>query len=264
MKKPQGRKQVAARNVTIYLLILAVLLLCTLAPAREPPPDIEAVIKHIDQLYRSETNHADIEMHIVTPHWERTLAMTIWTQGMQKTFIRITAPKKEQGVATLRIGNEMWNYLPKTNKVMKIPPSMMMGSWMGSDFTNDDLVRESSMLKDYTYQFVTPEDASPDHLYVQLVPKEDSPIVWGKIVAAVQASDYIPVWQRFYDEKGNLMRVMNFKEIKTFAGKTLPSVMEMLPQNKEGHKTVVRWLNATFDSEIDGKIFTRRNLQRRR
>ena len=264
MKKSQSRKQVTARNLMLYFFLLSTLTFCVLSPAQESTPDIESVITHIDQLYRSQSSYAEMEMHIVTPHWERTLAMTVWSKGMDKTFIRITAPKKENGVATLRIGNEMWNYLPKTNKVMKIPPSMMMGSWMGSDFTNDDLVRESSMLNDYTYQFVTPEDAARDHLYVELTPKEDSPIVWGKIVAAVQSGDYTPVWQRFYDEKGNLMRIMNFKEIKTFAGKTLPSVMEMLPQNKEGHKTVVRWTNATFDSDIDDKIFTRRNLQRRR
>ena len=264
MTKSQSRLQVAARNLTIYAFLLLMLSLYVLAPAQESTPNIESVITHIDRLYRSETSHAEMEMQIVTPHWERTLAMTVWSKGMDKTFIRITAPKKEQGVATLRIGNEMWNYLPKANKVMKIPPSMMMGSWMGSDFTNDDLVRESSMLDDYTYQYVTPEDASPDHLYVELTPKEDSPIVWGKIVAAVKSSDYTPVWQRFYDEKGNLMRVMNFKEIKAFGDKTLPSMMEMLPQNKEGHKTIVRWMNATFDSDIDDKIFTRRNLQRRR
>ena len=264
MTIPQNKIQVAARNLMTYTFLLSTLLFCVLAPAQEPTPDVETIVKKIDQLYRSETSHAEMEMHIVTPHWERTLAMTTWSKGMDRTFIQITAPKKEQGVATLRIGNEMWNYLPKTNKVMKIPPSMMMGSWMGSDFTNDDLVRESSMLNDYTYQFVTPEDASPDHLYVQLIPKEDSPIVWGKIVAAVQSSDYLPVWQHFYDEKGNLMRVMNFKEIKTFGDKIAPSVMEIIPQNKDGHKTVVRWLNATFDSDIDDKIFTRRNLQKRR
>ncbi len=246
-----------------FLFVLAVSL-CPFGQADEHAPDIETIIKHIDQLYRSETSHAEMEMHISTPHWERTLAMTVWSKGMDKTFIRITAPKKEQGVATLRIGNEMWNYLPKTNKVMKIPPSMMMGSWMGSDFTNDDLVRESSLLNDYTYQFVSPEDAVADHLYVELTPKEDSPIVWGKIVGAVRSSDYLPAWQHFYDEKGNLMRIMNFKEITTFEGKTLPSTIEMIPQNKEGHKTVVRWLNATFDSDIDDKIFTRRNLQKRR
>ncbi|MCE2401848.1 outer membrane lipoprotein-sorting protein [Candidatus Poribacteria bacterium] len=226
--------------------------------------NVEEIIKNIDQLYRSKTSHADMEMHIVTPHYERTLKMLIWTKGTDKTFIRITAPKKEQGVATLRIGNEMWNYLPKVNKTMKISPSMMMGSWMGSDFTNDDLVKESSMLDDYTYQLITPEDASADLLYVQLIPKEDTSIVWGKIIAAVRATDYIPVWQHFYDEKGKLMRVLNFKEIKTFGRKTIPSVMEMIPQNKGGHKTVVRWLSATFDSNVDDKIFTRRNLQKRR
>lgn len=120
------------------------------------------------------------------------------------------------------------------------------------------------MLDDYTYQLITPEDASADLLYVQLVPKEDSAIVWGKIIAAVQAKDYIPVWQHFYDEKGKLMRVLNFKEIKKFGRKTIPSVMEMIPQNKEGHKTVVRWSTATFDTNVNDKIFTRRNLQKRR
>ena len=226
--------------------------------------DVKAIIKRMDELYRSETSQTNMEMQIVTPHWERTLALEVWTEGMDKTFILITAPKKEKGVATLRIGNEMWNYLPKTNKVMKVPPSMMMGSWMGSDFTNDDLVKESSMLDDYTYERITPADAQPDHLYIQLLPKEDSPIVWGKLIVAIRMSDRIPVWQHFYDETGRLTRVMNFKEIKSFDGKTIPSVMEMIPQNKEGHKTVVRFVDATFDKRIDEKVFTRRNLQKRR
>ena len=226
--------------------------------------DVEAIVKRMDELYRSETSQTNMEMQIVTPHWKRTLALEVWTQGMDKTFILINSPKKEKGVATLRIGNEMWNYLPKTNKVMKVPPSMMMGSWMGSDFTNDDLVRESSMLDDYTYEHITPADAQPDHLYIQLLPKEDSPIVWGKLIIAIRVNDRIPVWQHFYDETGRLTRVMNFKEIKSFDGKTIPSVMEMIPQNKEGHKTVVRFVDAEFDKGIDEKVFTRRNLQKRR
>ena len=226
--------------------------------------DVKAIVKQMDELYRSETSQTNMEMQIVTPHWERTLALEVWTQGMDRTFILITSPKKEKGVATLRIGNEMWNYLPKTNKVMKVPPSMMMGSWMGSDFTNDDLVKESSMLDDYTYELITPADAQPDHLYIQLLPKEDSPIVWGKLLVAMRVSDRTPVWQHFYDETGRLTRVMNFKEIKSFDGKTIPSVMEMIPQNKEGHKTVVRFVDAEFDKGIDQKVFTRRNLQKRR
>ncbi|MYB64481.1 outer membrane lipoprotein-sorting protein [Candidatus Poribacteria bacterium] len=247
---------------TSFLYIL-ITILCLLTLNATSQPKVEDIIKHIDQLYRSKTSEAEMEMHIVTPHYERTLKMQVWTKGMDKTFIRITAPKKEQGVATLRIKNEMWNYLPKVNKTMKISPSMMMGSWMGSDFTNDDLVRESSLIDDYTYQMVKPENASEDLLYVELIPKEDSAIVWGKIITAVRVNDYIPIWQRFYDEKGKLMRVLNFKEVKKFSGKTVPSVMEMIPQNKDGHKTVVRWVSAKFDAKIDDRIFTRRNLQKR-
>ena len=248
----------------VVLFVLFAVQFSALAENRAADIDVKAIVKQMDELYRSKTSQTNMEMQIVTPHWERTLALEVWTQGMDKTFILITSPKKEKGVATLRIRNEMWNYLPKTNKVMKVPPSMMMGSWMGSDFTNDDLVKESSMLDDYTYERITPADAQPDHLYIQLLPKEDSPIVWGKLIVAIRASDRVPVWQHFYDETGRLTRVMNFKEIKAFDGKTIPSVMEMIPQNKEGHKTVVRFVDAAFDKQIDEKVFTRRNLQRRR
>lgn len=254
-------------TATLFTRIALILLILTFnvntfAADKVPTSNVEDIIKHIDQLYRSNTSYADMEMHIVTPHYERTLKMLVWTKGMDKTFIRITSPKKERGVATLRIDNEMWNYLPKVKKVMKISPSMMMGSWMGSDFTNDDLVKNSSMLDDYTYKIIKPEDASPDLIYVQLIPREDSSIVWGKIIAAVQNTDYIPVWQHFYDEKGKLMRILNYKDIKTFGSKTIPSVWEMIPQNKEGNKTVVRWIDGKFDTDINDSIFTRRNLQK--
>lgn len=246
----------------IICIILLFAINTTVIGKDHPPPDVEKIVNYIDQLYRSKTSYADMEMHIVTAHYERTLKMLVWTKGMDRTFIRITSPKKERGVATLRIKNEMWNYLPKIKKVMKISPSMMMGSWMGSDFSNDDLVRESSMQEDYTYKIITPDDATPDLIYIELIPNEDSTIVWGKIVSAVRSSDYIPVWQHFYDEKGKLMRILNYKDIKTFGSKTIPSVMEMIPQNKQGHKTIIRWNDAKFDAKIQDTIFSRRNLQK--
>lgn len=256
-------KNVVEGIIISFLLIFSVTLVIV-PTVQASDAEVEEIIKHIDQLYRSKTSQAEMEMQIVTPNWERTLAMTVWTKGTDKTFIRLTAPKKEKDVTTLRIGKEMWNYLPKVNKTFKVSPSMMMGSWMGSDFTNDDLVRESSLIDDYSYQLITPENASPGLIYIELIPNEDSPIVWGKVISAVRVNDYLPVWQHFYDEKEKLMRVLNFKEIKSFGAKTIPTVMEMIPQNKEGYKTVVRFLKAEYDSEIDDKIFTRRNLQKRK
>jgi outer membrane lipoprotein-sorting protein len=226
--------------------------------------NVKDIVKKIDELYRSKTSYAKIEMQIETPNWKRSLNMEAWTMEKDKAFILINSPKKEQGIATLRIKNEMWNYLPNTDKVMKIPPSMMMGSWMGSDFTNDDLVHEFSMVEDYDYIIINPEVPQPDLIYIEFTPKEKLPVVWGKVIVAVRKSDFIPVWQKYCDEKGNLMRQMNFKDIKVFSGRKIPSIMEMIPQNKEGHKTVIKYLDAVFDSKLDDNIFTLRNLQKKR
>ncbi len=223
--------------------------------------DVKEIVEKLDALYRSESSYARVEMEIITPHWQRTLEMKVWTKGTQKTFIRILSPAKERGVSTLRIGNEMWNYLPKTNKVIKIPPSMMMSSWMGSDFNNDDLVHEFSLLTDYHYNLIEPDSAKPQYLYIECIPKKGKPIVWGKVVTTVRDSDYIPVREAYYDEKGNLMRVMSLSKIKVFDGKRIPSVMELVPRDEKNNKTVLRYLNARFNIPLEEGIFSLRNLR---
>lgn len=254
-----------AQKVILSIVLIILLLSFPLRAAQESsPPDVEEIVKTIDELYRSRSSYAELEMQIATPHWERTLKMSAWTEAMSKTFIRISAPPKEEGVATLRVGSEMWNYLPKTNKVMKIPPSMMMSSWMGSDFTNDDLVREFTFLDDYHYRLISPEDAEEGLHYIQFIPKEGLPIVWGKVVIAVRSQDYIPVWEKYYDEKGKLMRVMNFKDIREFDGREIPSILELIPQTKQGHKTVIRYLKIKFNEDLSSDVFTLRNLRSRR
>jgi len=245
------------------LSLLAVLAATPASPVRAQTDndEVDAIIKEIDELYRSATSFSELEMEIITPHWQRTLAMYGWSEGMNKTFIRLTAPKKEKGVATLRIGNEMWNYLPKTNKIIKVPPSMMMSSWMGSDFTNDDLVKEFSLFEDYTYELVHPEGAQEDLIYINCIPREDLPIVWGNIVIAAREKDHIPIWARYYDEKGELIRVLDYKDVKEFGDRVIPATLEMIPQTKEGHKTVIRYRKLEFDVPLDGDVFTQRHLR---
>lgn len=251
-------------KISLILSVMMVLFLISGSSQDASQLNVNEIVKHIDELYRSESSYSELEMEIVTPHWERTLKMKAWSKGMEKTFIRILEPAKEKGVATLRIGNEMWNYLPKTNKVIKVPPSMMMSSWMGSDFTNDELVREFTWTEDYNFELIEPEDAKDDLLYIELIPKEDLPIVWGKIILAARREDYIPVWEKYYDEKGKLMRVMNFKNIKTFDGKEIPAVMELIPQDEKGNKTVIRYLDLDFNINVSDDIFSLRNLRSRR
>jgi outer membrane lipoprotein-sorting protein len=252
--------------IRIGLMICFLPLLAAL-PARAAPPDsltqveIDRIIREVDQLYRSQSSYSELEMEIVTPHWQRTLTMKAWTQGTDKTFIRITSPDKEKGVATLRIKSEMWNYLPKTNKVIKIPPSMMMSSWMGSDFTNDDLVKEFSLFKDFSYQWIPSPPGSEDTVFIRCIPRPDLPVVWGSIETAVRKKDHIPAWQKYFDEKGKLMRTLSYSEVRRFGDRTIPATMEMIPQNKEGHKTVIRYLEIEFDRKIGDEVFSLRNLR---
>jgi outer membrane lipoprotein-sorting protein len=223
-------------------------------------PAVREVIDRIDKLYRADSSYALMEMQIVTSHWQRTLRLRAWSEGTEKTFIRILEPAKERGTATLRIGSEMWNYLPKTDKVIRIPPSMMMSSWMGSDFTNNDLVKEFSFTEDYEFQYTSVQDPEQGELYIKCIPKPGRPIVWGWVVLAVDAGSLLPKTEKYYDEKGELMRTMSFGEVKTFDGRKIPSVMELVSQNKEGQKTVIRYLEAEFNIEVPAGTFTTRNL----
>lgn len=223
--------------------------------------NVDSLIHEVDRLYRAQSAYAEIEMEIVTPHWQRTLSMDSWSEGMKKTFIRITAPAREKDMATLRIDNEMWNYLPKANKVMKIPPSMMMGSWMGSDFTNDDLVKESSFFEDYTYGLVEPDSADSKLYYIDCVPHEDVAVVWGRVTVAITKTGHLPVWQKYYDEKGDLMRVMYYGDVQTIGGRTIPTTLEMVPQHKEGHRTTIRYSELEFNIRLPDDTFSLRNLR---
>jgi outer membrane lipoprotein-sorting protein len=225
------------------------------------PGRADEIVRRMDELYRSRTSQALVEMEVVTPNWQRTLRMRIWSRGLEDTFIRILEPKKEAGFATLRLGNEMWNYLPKTGKVLKVPPSMMMSSWMGSDLTNDDLVKEFTFVESYRFEMTTPEAPEPGLVYVRCVPKEGLPIVWGSVVLAVREDDLIPVWERYYDEKGGLAREIAFRDVRAFGGRRIPATMELVPASKEGHKTVLRYVEARFDVRLPSDTFTLRNLR---
>ncbi len=247
---------------TLLLAILAAATVCNAAYAGpDPELDIKEIVDRVDRILRSDTSTSRVEMSIETPNWKRTLTMDMWTEGLNKTLIRILGPAKDRGVTTLRVETEMWNFFPKINKVMKVPPSMMMSSWMGSDFTNDDLVKESSMLRDYDYRLL--DDPDPDHYYVELIPKADIPIVWGKIIITARKSDYIPVREEFYDEDGTKMRVMELKEIKPMGGRTVPTVIELIPLNKKNRRTIIRYISAEFDAPLDKDIFTLRTLKKR-
>jgi outer membrane lipoprotein-sorting protein len=218
------------------------------------------IIDEMEQLYRGDSSDATITMKVETPQYQRTLTMAGQSLGKELAFFRILSPKKDRGIATLKREQEMWNYFPKINKVIKVPPSMMMGSWMGSDFTNDDLVKETQLIDAYHLEY----DENETQHFITLTPKEETVTVWGKIEYIISKTPLLPVAQIFYDDDGEKVRRMTFSEPREFDGVLMPSVLEMQPLNKEGHKTRIIYEDITFNvPEIGEGTFSMRNLKSR-
>ena len=247
-------------RVTRIRISLVVLLLCFYSSLAVSADRAIEIINAMEALYQGTSSSAKMTMIVETPQYRRTMEMQSASMGTKNSFIRILSPRKDRGIATLKLDMEMWNYLPKINKVIKVPPSMMMGSWMGSDFTNDDLVKQTTLTDEYT---LTLEET--DELYtIILVPKEQTVTVWGKIDYVVNKQYMVPVAQNFYDDNGELIRQLKFMDLKEFSGRMIPSRLEMIPMNKEGHKTIILYDDLQFDPpDVDESIFTLRNLRSR-
>ncbi|MHB1250436.1 MAG: outer membrane lipoprotein-sorting protein, partial [Polaromonas sp.] len=206
---------------------------------------------------------ADYEMTIKTSRWQRTLGLRVWIDRPGRSFVRILSPAKEAGIGSLRLGAEMWNYLPNVERVVKIPPSMMLQPWMGSDFTNDDLVKESSILDDYVHQLVATSTVNGQDVYqVEATPKPETAVVWGRVLYWVRKRDFMPLKQEFFSESGELVRVLSFSEVRAVGGRTLPTRWEMRPTAKPGNFTAVVLKEAVFDRPLNEAVFTQGNLQR--
>jgi len=225
------------------------------------------MVRLAEEQMRGETSHSEVEMTVITPEWQRTMRLEVWeAKRDEKAFVRVLAPAKERGTASLKLGNEMWTYIPSIERSMKIPPSMMMQSWLGSDFTNDDMLKASS-LDDYEHALTDTTELDGQTAYViTSIPKPDAPVVWGKIVYYARLGDYLPIRQEFYDEDGNIVRRMDLSEFKRMGGRVIPTVYTLVPLTEEttGHQTTLTIHSAAFNVNISESIFTRANLERTR
>ena len=251
------------RTATRAGAVFTALWLAAPAPAQIDPVE---VIDTVDQLLRGESSRAVATMEVVTGNWERTLTMEAWSLGTDFFLVRLLRPKKEAGTATLKSGNNIWNYLPKVDRTIKIPSSMMGGSWMGSHFTNDDLVKQSRLAEDYDIDLsFDGRDASGVRVWdFTLTPKPDAAVVWGHIEYRVRQDDLMPVRAGFHDEAGSLARSMEFGGFRIFDGRLLPSVIHMRPADEPDEHTTIRYEELDFDIEITERYFSLRNLKKNR
>lgn len=217
------------------------------------------IIKNVQHNIQSDSGYSQVSMIVKTSRGDRTMKMESWNRGNEKSFIKIVYPKKDNGITFLKVDTTMWQYVPKIEKTIKIPSSMMMQSWMGSDFTNDDMSKESSIVDDYNPKLIS-EDMQ--NYTLTLTPKLDAAVVWGKIIMTVQKENFIPLKAIYYDEDGVKKRVLEYSEVKLIGSRYYPTVMTLIPLDKKNNKTVVTMDNINFDITIDDSRFTRSALKR--
>jgi hypothetical protein len=201
-------------------------------------------------------------MQIVRESWTRDLTLKSWSLGTEFALILITDPPRDKGTAFLKRGHELWNWQPRIERSIKMPPSMLLQSWMGSDFTNDDLVRQSSIVEDYSHRLIQEVVIEGRQCYmIELIPRSDAPVVWGKVISWITKIGYMTLKNEFYDEDGELVNTLNGSNIRTIDSRELPTVLEVVPANEKGNKTIITYEVLDFDIPIDETFFSVQNMK---
>ena len=242
------------------LRILPLLLLSLLlTPGPLWALDLQALVRKVEEQYMGLSSKSRMEMSVRAEHWERSLVMDAWSLGREYFLVRIIAPPKERDVTTLKADKEVWNYLPKVDRVIKVPPSMMGGAWMGSHITNDDLVKANKIDEDYSFSLL---EETKKHLLIECLPHPDAAVVWGKIIYEILLPLEVPGKVDYFDEEMVPVREMSFDEVQQIDGRMIPLRMTIQPTDKPRERTIIRYSQLDFNVGIDKSFFSLRNLKR--
>lgn len=217
--------------------------------------------KYVEKQMRGDRSHAELVMNIQTPNWNRTLEIESDVEGKDQALSTITSPAKEKGIRTLRIDNNMWNYFPKLKRKVAVSSSMLLASWMGSDFTNDDILKASSMAEDYNHKFLPNEKKDgKEFKVIENTAKSDAKVMWPKIVTYASPVDCLPRQYHYFDKQNKLKRILFFDDIKTFDGHKVPTSWLMQPQDDLKKKTSITYKSIKFKTSFKSGHFTQKNL----
>ena len=219
--------------------------------------DARELVRKADERSRGNTSIASLSIQTIRPGWSREMTIKVWTRGRTDALILIQSPARDKGIAYLRKTREVWNWIPSIERNIKLPPSMMSQSWMGTDFTNDDLVKEASIVEDYTHTLLGQEtmDGRSCHK-IRMLPRPEAAVVWGKVLLWIDRQDLLILQAEYYDESGALVNTLHASDIRMLGGRLLPARLEMRPADKKGEMTVMLYHSVTFDQPLPDRIFT--------
>ncbi|MCP4312991.1 MAG: outer membrane lipoprotein-sorting protein [Bacteroidetes bacterium] len=246
------------------ILLTLILITGTILPMLGQELSPKEIIRKADEKFNGEkTSISQMSMTIVRPTWERSFDFKNWTSGREYNLTLITAPAKDKGQSFLKRYTEMWNWNPTISRLIKLPPSMMSQGWMGSDYTNDDILKESSVVNDYTHEIVGEEVIDGIKCYkIRMEAKEDAAVIWGHQIRWIDKKDFLFLKSELYDEDGYLVRIETGSEIKSMDGRLIPTRIEMIPAEEEGHMTIMEIKEIQFNAPIKESFFSQQNMKR--
>ncbi|MCH9741499.1 MAG: outer membrane lipoprotein-sorting protein [Epsilonproteobacteria bacterium] len=221
--------------------------------------EAEEIIKKLDENMRGQSIYLKMSMEVKSLGHKRTIKLENWAEGTKKSFVKITYPPKDRGITFLSLDNQMWQYVPKIERTIKIPPSMMLQNWMGSDITNDDMVKQNSIVEDYTARILEKKE---NNVTIELTPKEESAVVWGKIIVHIDTDTYTSSKDIFYDEEGKEVRTFTYSDIKKYGKYYIPTHWELRPSDKKENYTKIELEEIEYDIEISEQYFKKSALKR--
>lgn len=211
---------------------------------------------------RGTTSQAELIIKTIRPAWTRSMDVKVWMKGHDFSMILIQSPAKDKGIVFLKRKKEVWNWMPALERTIKLPPSMMSQNWMGTDFTNDDLVKESSVVTDYDHSILGDTVIDKRNCYIiQMIPKPETAIVWSKLIVCIDKKDFLELHTRFYDEDGKIVNIMNAYDVKIMDGRLIPTRFEMIPMDKKNQKTEMRYKTIQYNRPIADGFFTSEKMK---
>ena len=248
-------------NRKALLFILTIFFTLSTVAIASSTLNLSKLIREVEEQYNGKASHSMTRMEVATEHWQRSLTMEAWSLGRDYFLMRIVEPSKERGVATLKADREVWNYLPKVDRTIKIPPSMMGGAWMGSHITNDDLVKANHIDEDFDFSIISEHNSE---WLIEGIPKPDAAVIWGKIVYLIEKERRLPLKIEYFDEEMVLVRTIEFSKAEKIDGRFIPLRMVVIPNDKPQERTVMEYDNIDFDVDLDESFFSLRSLKRRK
>ncbi len=205
---------------------------------------------------------AELSVDIIRPSWNKKIELKTWAKGTDYAMAYIIAPERDKGTVFLKTKDDVYNYLPKVKKVIKMPMNLLSQNWMGTDMTTDDLIKGSQFSADYIPKLVSEESISGRSSYkIELLPKPDADVLWGKVLLWVDKTSYNQMQMKFYDEDLDLVHTIVGSNLKVLGGKLVVSKYVMTPADKKGYKTTLTYESLDFKQKLSVNFFTKENMK---